>query len=213
VCKVCGEGYVPAETASSEKDTWVPQKSLREVMGAERFGAFARTYLMRRGMSERDAAETVACSEAREVEREREAADYRRRQEQRQQYIDEVLFAGLRSELRPAEVEGEEPTVVFEAGEFEKLLERCAAQRLQVWLMAHHATSPAGCRPKDHKELAAIRRNPLKVFRRWLAEGCNERFSARVGVPESVLDAFAARRREGAGPGEGGRGAGSGAPG
>lgn len=198
VCKVCGEGYIPAEQASSEKDGWEPEKSLRETLGVERFKTFAQTYLLRRGMSERDAEETVACCEAREKRWAETAALAHQQEVLRQRYIREVLYAGLPEEVIPPGRDGDAPPGL-RADAFEALLERCRARGVRVWLMKHFSPSQGMDRPPEamlKKMLRHAEFSPEKLLREWRAEGCCDLFTAWLAIPEEVLNAFAVEHAE-----------------
>ncbi|HEX5244553.1 MAG TPA: hypothetical protein VFW23_14920, partial [Tepidisphaeraceae bacterium] len=99
-CAVCGHGYRPSETASSERDQ-ESEPDLRELLGNE-FPAFAKAYLIANGMSGTDAEKRVLEEEEKQTvrdqkqtERDQELAEMERRSEANERFVTEILFAGL----------------------------------------------------------------------------------------------------------------------
>ena len=207
-CAVCGTAFPPAETASSERTDFADEAlDLRRTLG-ERFPAFAKAYVMATGgVGEADAAEVVAFTEAWERERSEKLAAERRRHERKERYVRSVLYAGLhptydrgdddggdsdddrRAEAADPGVAG---TAYFDAAECEELLRRCEGRGFRVGAMFHSSKT-------EELSRYAYRRlsRPADVLAKWRAEGCNERFSVTVLVPDDVVDAWESGNRGG----------------
>jgi transposase-like protein len=198
-CKVCGQSYSPAEQHSASRMKSPERPDLRKMLGAEAFRAFARQYLLARGMSPADAVETVELSEAAEIQRQANFARTQRESEAHWRYIEQSLYAGLRLESL---IDPDDPEAVLAKGfrsvDFDKLLRRAAERGIKTVSMSHSSTSEEMDRhisarmglPRETKEDFA----PLDVFQKWKTEGCDGIFAAHFKVPEALIDAFEPNR-------------------
>ncbi|HEY4328118.1 MAG TPA: hypothetical protein VGN88_00155 [Phycisphaerae bacterium] len=192
-CKVCGTVYSPAEHASAERMDSNSPPNLRELLGADRFGAFAKSYLISRGMLEADAAETVELSEARVVTRQEQLAQSNRDMRAHWRYIEESLYAGFKLESlvdpkNSSEVIGKG----FRAGDFEKILQRCAERKIGVNGMHHSSILEE--KDRRHPPFSMIeekkRFDPFEIFQKWRSEGCDEMFGAHFKVPRELIEQY-----------------------
>jgi len=198
-CEVCGESYSPAEQNSAKRMEFKEGPDLRAMLGAERFRAFAREYLRARGMSEADANETVELTEAAEVERLATIEVSQRETKAHWRYVEQSLYAGL---LLESLAEPGDPTAVlakgFRAADFAKLLRRARERGIKTVSMSHssvdeemgrHISASMGIPGETEKDF-----DPVAVFQKWQAEGCDDLFMAYFKVPKELIARFEAER-------------------
>jgi hypothetical protein len=192
-CEVCGTRYSPAEQASAKHFDYEPGPELREVLGQSRFRGFAHSYLVARGLSEADAAETVNLSEAAAVEGQKNLERMRREQEALRRYIEESLYEGLHLETL-ADPDDPERALAkgFRAGEFEELMRRCTLRKIRIVSVHHNSLSEEMERHTYASGLSpeGKRFDPAETYENWRAEGCNELFQASFEIPPDLVAAF-----------------------
>jgi hypothetical protein len=186
VCPVCETQYVPAETASTATDD-MSEPELRDQIGRVQFPSFAKSYLKEQGLDDLEAAKVVFATEQREAERRHSIAEARRREERRQAYVKQVLFAGLHPESEEPVNLNECDSQLFSADEFCTLLVRCRAKGVKLGFMRHASANEAA----DRMVSQGVKK-PQQLFDQWRSEGCNERFGASYLVPDKVLNSFKA---------------------
>jgi hypothetical protein len=193
-CKVCGTRYSPAKQASVERLSHPadPTSELRQVLGEARFREFAKEYLVREGMSDADAAETLNLTEARNLHWQRVWAQRAREGEMIQRYIDESLYDGLRVESTTLEGDPNATVKAFRAAEFERLIHRCAERKVTIEGMIHESSAEE---MRRHVFRGIWRLKPLKIFRKWRAEGCDGLFWAFLEVPKELVAEFEKTRQ------------------
>src|SRR5204863_9960114 len=95
----------------------------RQVLGPQRFPAFARSYLVANGVNEDVARRLVDATEAREVKRRAEFEEKHRRERRNIRFVRENVFADLHPTYGPDDDNATYPK--FDAAEFAQVLERC----------------------------------------------------------------------------------------
>jgi len=183
-CRVCGVKYSPAATTRSDRDV-LELHSLRESLGSERFAEFVKAYLLARGYEPGNAQRVIEAAEAAEAYGEEKARETQIRQQKREQYIRNVVYAGFNPKRLHDEDDDDEDDLQFlRADEFLKLLRRCRKLGVHVVSMIHHSKIKELCiHAWDCGEKAEL------VFDAWRKKGCSEWFGASLAVPDSILDA------------------------
>jgi hypothetical protein len=184
-CKVCGQVFSPAATASSEDDRDHPdQDRLRQILGPARFREFLETYLAACGYTPAAAQSTIDAADAAEAFREKRAAEARELDHRRTSYLHTVLYAGLHpTTLSNPRVAGME---FFGADDFAELLHRCRKLGLDVFHIFHESQRDDLCESsRTSIEYAAM------TFEEMRKKGRTEWFSALVGIPDHVLNSSA----------------------
>lgn len=183
-CHVCGNTYVPSETASSTRDeyNWT---ELRDRLGADRYPAFVKQYMVANGLTESEAERHVRHMKADAAARAAERAKQERRHELEEKYVRDVLYHGLHPTPGRDAVPDENSLsdqMMFTADEFAQLLRRCRDRGVGVFMMVHRGRSET-----HDRMLFRTIDSPVDVLAKWRREGCNEWFTAVFKVPDALL--------------------------
>lgn len=181
VCPVCGKVYSPNSTASSTRDDY-DNDDLRKTMGTVAFAEFAVRYLIALGLSQEKAAEVVMKQEEYHSRQEQEMAQKREQHRQQQLYIENVICNGLKNRSAGLDTDGR--GWLFSKVDFLELLRRCEAQQIHVLQIGHISSSGD---LDEHVSVQGTAQHALKAFQRLEKEGCNEKFSANLHVPDDQV--------------------------
>jgi len=181
-CNVCSLEYVPSATASSEREDFdLSRTDLRKVLGPKRFDAFAIRFLIDRGMAPDEARQVLDHLNAKQQAAEAQMEEQKRRDAQRQQFTEAVLYAGLHPAQLPGSDEDGQP--YFRADDLRELIRRCKATGANVLFLFHESSKDDLCLSERVGTSRAE-----KLLDDWQKRGCNELFMAVIGVPDHVLD-------------------------
>jgi hypothetical protein len=179
-CTMCGAKYSPARTHSSERDDY-DAYDLRKLLDPAKFEKVAFQSLVEQGASEAEASRLVQLQEEKHRQRMAETEQKRKLFQQHQQFLEQVLYHGLKN-LNSGDKK--EPAWALCAGEMEEVIRRVQHHGGKIFMISHASESG------DHDELLQVKwptsaNATLQALRKL---GCNEKFSAHLKIPDEVVE-------------------------
>lgn len=179
-CDVCGTVYSPAATASSERMNDEHEPDLRQILGQQRFVAFAKEYLVSQGMTAAAAQQMVVEQEEKEERRRKDLAAVHRKHRLTDEYLHAHVFVGL-SPVYDAEDTGKSfPR--FTATDYAEVLRRCQKLGLRVISIWHMSDDG----DMDRHRVCGTDA-PEQILHDWRKEGCWGLFFGTFEVPDELL--------------------------
>ena len=183
-CKVCG--HVCSPRVEKRRFRWrYPHKPLLHELGEKRFIELILWKLRQQEVPEELLDTLIEAILERErtrpeweAEDKKKLKDWKERRRSEARFCKQVLFKGIRSPKRDI---GQ-----FRAPQFRKVLERCQKLGIMVKIMSHGDSDYTFASYRRSPTYDGVP-DPFAQLEAWMADGCNEWFTADYEIPDALL--------------------------